>query len=425
MEPTLHSLAIGYARSVAADVHAGAALRYNSWTGDVQNVNFLLVSGGVTWTPTVFDRKLHLGISLMDFGDALVPSYPMLGDARDAPPAEFRIGLGLQLLNEDALTVPFMMDVSKPLEYSEGTKALSSFTALFRDWNDFPRDATLHTGIGFEWKPLDLCNDISFFQRIAFGNYSTGPKAGPYNVFTLSAQAGLAYKGLVAEAGVGAEWQHLPLESWHLPSRVPRELFEFTLRAPTGILQGDVQSIPPAHRLDRIVISAGSSWTLHVGEYDDTEFLLADGPSWQMDIAMYIDSRSALVASMDHEQLEAEWRDQDADGIEERTAIWRYAAQFRWHPFTSPSGLYVQCGAGASREVGNRVCVRQSTDRWEFRRIHLSSSRLLDSCFRHSDFVIEPQVEFSSFSIIYYLLRRRCISVHSTRRVSACDWGMR
>ena len=411
--PTLHSLSLGYARPVAQDVHAGVALRYNVWTDDLYHVDdpfydvhFVLFSAGVTWTPMVVDRKIHIGFSLMDLGQIIEPTSLSRDWNGDAPPAALRFGIGVPVIDDAAVAIPLMIEVSKPLEgYDDDNyywRRVSSFSALFKDWNEFPRDATLHTGIGFEWKPLDLGNDVSFFQRIAIGNYSTGPKAGPYNVFTLSAQAGFAYKGIEVEAGMGAVWQYLPLESWFLSNKVPREMFEFTLRAPAGIISGEQRSASPAFRLDRVIVSAGAFWTTHDGEYPNSDIsTLNDDISFDGGAALYLNADHALVASLSVEHLSVQIRNlddtEDRPFISESMSMIRYTAQYRWHPLESVHALYLQGGGGAT------LLNTESAVSWRgvaYGSQHLSSIQpvfvaAFGMLFPVADFVIEPQAEFS------------------------------
>ncbi len=48
---------------------------------------------------------------------------------------------------------------------------------------NLPRDVTIHSGLAFKWKPLDLGGNVAFFQEFYLGNFTGGPKTDFNNFY--------------------------------------------------------------------------------------------------------------------------------------------------------------------------------------------------------------------------------------------------
>jgi hypothetical protein len=344
----------------------------------------------------MLDGRLRTGLSLMELGEGvkLDPDSKRL-----SAPSTLRLGLEVDLLRAASIELPFLLEISKPLAARDSTyNAKSSIAALTNDWHDFPRDATLHLGVGFIWNALALGRGFAYSQRFAIGNYSCGPKAGSYNVFTASVQTGVAYRGIEAEIGLGTEWQHLPREHWALPIAVPREMFEFTLRAPWSLTHGDIAEATPAQPLTRIVLTAGAAWNTHLGQWRQSEdYIPDDNAAFEAGAAFYLSESTALVTTLTHEQLERTYYLPQSSTPRiamwtEKTSITALIAAYRLHPLQAAEAWYVEGGGG--------IAAVRTELRGTFYGQHLSSYQPLftiatGAAIRTSGFVLQPYASFA------------------------------
>ena len=356
--PLFKSFSAGYARPIADALQAGVSVRYSSWTDNFATAKFLSFSAGIRWTPLLLERKLHVGLSLLDMGEAITVETAGKPDEKLPQPSAIRLEAGYQAVDDGAMRIPLMIGLTKPLvgyeEREQGGRTVSdysqpwsSFSALFNDWHDAPRDITVHTGVGFEWKRISLGRGFALTQRIATGNYTSGPKANSSNVFTLSAEAALSYRGITAVAGLAAEWQHLPKDRWYLPQDVPREMFQFALRVPaamTGLTAAEAEA-PVATR--RIILSAGAAFNAHVRQSEVYDKDKGSAVDIAVESAFYTSERSALVMTLLRNQETMEYsRYYVPIPHTYETTRWKYRAQYRWHPVETQPSLFVQAGAG-------------------------------------------------------------------------------
>ena len=345
------------------------------------------------------DGRLRAGLSFLELGAAVETSKPTRWNS---PPSGFHLGFEADLIATEAIEMPLLLELSKPLIAGDGTRnAKSSFTALADGWHDFPRDVTVHTGVGFVWMPLALGGGFAFFQRIAVGNYSSGPKAGPINVFTLGAQACLGYRGFEAELGLASEWQHLPQDAWSLPSDVPREMFELTLRAPSSLLHSDAASAETGHALHGIQLLLSAVWTMHHGKWLLNEQTIpGSNAAVGAEVAFYLTSRTALISSLSHEDVKRSMY-LEIPGQEPRLflsgahQLWHVAVQYRWHPLALFSPLFIQGGGGFARvkTMWNDLIYATKQHSYSFQPEFLVGA---GASFEFSRFVVEPLAEFST-----------------------------
>jgi len=182
VEKTSHtyerSFSIGYARELCENFSAGIQLRYakSSLGGFATAEEFsasaekLFVSAGLNYSPQFLENKLNIGFSLTNFGSTVW----YIDEAQsDPPPSKLNLGIGFVPIENNFYSLETQLAFSKQFDAQPSE---SSFKGLFNDWKDFPNDATLHTGIAFNWKSLDLGNGFAFFQEFYLGNYSVGNK---------------------------------------------------------------------------------------------------------------------------------------------------------------------------------------------------------------------------------------------------------
>ncbi|MBL0175320.1 MAG: hypothetical protein IPP94_08675 [Ignavibacteria bacterium] len=356
--PLFRSAALGYARPLSNTLQAGVSLRYSSWTDNYITAKFLSFSAGLRWTPLLLERKLHVGLSLLDMGDAVTTEIAGKPDEKSPQPSAIRLEAGYPAVDDGAMRVPLMIGLSKPLvgygEREQGGRMVtdysqpwSSFSALLNDWHDAPRDITVHTGVGFEWNRISLGRGFALTQRIATGNHTAGPKAWLFNVFTLSAEAALSYRGITAVAGLATEWQHLPKDRWYLPQDVPREMFQFALRVPAAMLGVRVPEAEAPVATRRIILSAGAAYTLHLRQSYILDQDKGAGVDLAAESAFYTSDRSALVMTLlrNQETVDISRNLSPIPNTYELTR-WKYRAQYRWHPAEAQPSLFVQGGAG-------------------------------------------------------------------------------
>ncbi len=217
---------------------------------------------------------------------------------KDSPPSNLNIGLYSEPVSNNFYSLGIQLAISKLFDRSTGEEAKSSFKTLFSDWKDFPNDAILNTGLGFTWKPLNLVNDIYFWQEFYIGNKSQGIKAGLQNFYTQSALIGIEYAGIRFTAGYAGYWHNARYPNF-LEWTFPYETVQFTFGLSEEYFWGKNQKQNYDTKLERIVISAGFGYSNKVGKFAEPNELLSfdNGLSYYLDAAFYISPKTALIST--------------------------------------------------------------------------------------------------------------------------------
>lgn len=360
IEKTYHtyerSISFGYAREFCDNFAAGIQLRYAKSNFGYAFAEKLYVSAGLNYSPKIFDNKLNIGFSLTNLG---TPVWYEDESQADPPPTKLNLGIGYFPFENEFFSLQTQLAISKIFdrgsEYnSVDTKAESSLEMLFTDWGDFPNDASLHTGIGFNWKPLDLGNGFAFFQEFYLGNYSVGVKSGLNNFYTHGGKIGIEFSGLQFSAGYAGRWHNVHSISY-IPWAFPWETVQFSLGVNEDALFRKDEYSRENAKLKNIILSFGIGLSFRMGkysanysgEYNNLKEGFKDGNIFSIEGAFYLDEQSALVSSISYTPADyiIEYKVQQLqDLLKTRVEIFSLASSYRYHPFEAAKPLFFQGG---------------------------------------------------------------------------------
>ncbi|MCU7513391.1 MAG: PorV/PorQ family protein [Ignavibacteria bacterium] len=365
-----YALSLGYAAEVADGLSLGLSLKYGKQVQANLFMDALLLSMGLNYEPAVFNKRVDLGFSLMNMGnpvkfkvDESVKSYryeenyPSLLEYEWPVPSMMHFGLNAAPLETDYVSAKVQLGMAKYLvSKQEGKEAKSSLTALFNDWNDFPRDASISTGLAFEWKPLDLGNGLSFYQNFFLGAISPGPKMWTLNnFFTHGAEIGIGYKEFTFLMGYSGRWHDVGL-IYNSIMAFPWESFQFSLEwSMDKYVHKESNSNAPA-ALKNILVSLGSGFNFRTGHLIPPHYEMSaksrNGLSYMFEAAFYMNSNNALISAFYYTNIPFEFEYErfwgrviNKDNLE---TFGIYSA-YRYHPLDAFQALYVQGGPGIVR----------------------------------------------------------------------------
>ena len=295
------SFSIGFAREFCDNFSAGIQLRYaKSNLGDFAtaeefsgSAEKFFVSAGVNFSPQFLENKLNIGFSLTNFGTKVW----YIDEAQaDPAPSKLNLGIGFVPIDNNFYSLQTQLAISKPFD---ARPTESSFKGLFNDWKDFPNDATLHTGIAFNWKPLDLGYGFAFFQEFYFGNYSAGVKSGLSNFFTHGGRIGIEFDGLQFSAGYAGRWHNVQYANY-LVWKFPYETVQFTLGMNDDILFYRNHEKESHSKPHNIIVSLGFGKSFRIGNFSKGFFFpefslnekLEDDIYISLEGAFYLDEHS-------------------------------------------------------------------------------------------------------------------------------------
>ncbi|HEX2867077.1 MAG TPA: hypothetical protein VHO03_08540 [Ignavibacteriales bacterium] len=368
-----YALSLGYAMKAAEGLSVGLAVKYAYMNMGGKSWNSLLYSGGLNYQPAILDKRINLGFSLMNMGfpikdkmpslsasnreetiwtDVYIPVSSMIHLALSAVPVEtdylsaaMQAGFGKYLISDKK-------DNSKPSYSGVLDDSRSSFAALFDDWHDFPRDASLSTGFSFEWKPLELGKGFSFYQNFYLGTISPGPKISIGNFYTHGAEIGIGYKEVSILMGYSGRWHYLQgYEYFNLPV-FPWETFQFSFEWDINkYFSRESENKTPA-RLNNIIVSLAGGYNFRSGhmlsEYAPSD-VKRNSFSYAFESAFYINRSSALVTALYYTSIPYEHRFLPGHADKEKFETVGINSAYRYHPAESISSFYVQGGPGIVR----------------------------------------------------------------------------
>jgi hypothetical protein len=353
------SLSIGYAREFCENFSVGIQLRYAKSSLGPGSAENLFFSAGLNYSPKLLDNKFNIGFSLTNFGTTV--AYVDEAQA-DPPPSKLNLGVGFVPVDNNFYSLQTQLAISKPfdqgpIQNGNIPKAESSFKTLFTDWNDIPNDATLHTGIAFNWKPLDLGYGFSFFQEFYLGNYSVGVKSELNNFFTHGGKIGIEFDGLQFTAGYAGRWHNVHYYNYGQWA-FPWETVQFTFGINENLLFGKEKQNVHYAQPKNIILSFGFGRSFRVGKFKEgyNGFYtpsyhegFEDGYSYLIEGAFYIDEQNAIVSDIFYNPTEYVIKYLAQEYYKTKVEIFSISSSYRYHPLALYLPLYIQGGLSVTR----------------------------------------------------------------------------
>jgi hypothetical protein len=357
------SFSIGYAREFCDNFSVGILLRYAKSSFGMGAAENLFFSGGLNYSPRILDNKFNIGFSLTNFGGTV--DYTRINTEEESsnsspPPSKLNLGIGFVPIDNNFYSLQAQLAFSKPfdrgpIQNGEISEAESSFKTLFTDWDEFPNDATLHTGIAFNWKPLDLGYGFSFFQEFYIGNYSVGVKSGLNNFYTHGGKIGIEFDGLQFSAGYAGRWHNVHPHNY-LQWGFPWETVQFTFGMNEDVLfRTEKQSIENP-KPKNIILSFGVGKSFRVGKYEASSFEntsategFTDGGVFFIEGAFYINEQNAIVTNIFYNPADYLVKYQGKEYFKTKVEIFSISSSYRYHPLEMFSPLFIQGGLSIIR----------------------------------------------------------------------------
>lgn len=362
-----YALALGYASEVSDGLSVGLVLKYGHHNLGNSSKSSLLFSGGLNYQPEVFYKRVNFGLSLMNMGAPVKVESPYVNsEYRNLIawiPTEYPVSSMIHLaanaipFETEYLSTAMQIGFGKYLINDGLNDSKSSFSALFNDWRNFPQDASLSTGLAFEWKPLDLGNGFSFYQNFYLGTISSGPKTWPINnYFTHGAEIGVGYKEFAFSAGYSGRWHDVQGYNYYNMPVFPWETFQFSLEWDMNkhFNRESLSKAPAA--LKNILLSFGSGYNIRAGHFIPSEieqyFKSRNGLSYTVESAFYINGNNALVAALYFTTIPFDYEYVSSYGkytLNSKFETFGVYSAYRYHPLLALPALYVQGGVGIVR----------------------------------------------------------------------------
>ncbi len=365
------NFSIAYARNFSKEFSAGLQVRYSYLNYGPGKASDLLYSAGLHYRPESFCNKLNLGFSLTNFGPAVKYEAESPIDASylnrtfyDPPPSNLNLAVNYLAVDNSFFSIPLNLGISKIFDEREDNgEGQSSFKTLLSDWNDFPRDVTVHSGLAFQWKPLDLGGNVAFFQEFYLGNFTGGPKTDFNDFYTHGFNVGLSFSDIKLTAGYAGRWfnQHI---SSYLPWSYPWETFQFTISIDENYFLKKERNPFKGSPLEKIIISAGVGQSMRVGRY--SEYNILDGYGYKysnqnknslryfIEAAFYINKNNALVTNFSYSSVPWDINVVTSDNKNFNFVSSKYEdvsinSSYRIHPIKSFNLFFVEGGIGIQR----------------------------------------------------------------------------
>ena len=365
------NFSVAYARKFSNEFSAGLQIRYALNRYGLSGSNELLFSGGLNYRPLGCNDKLNIGFSLTNFGSAVkyesIPPYSVEYQAKtyyESPPSKLNLAVNYLTIDNSYFSLPLNLGISKLFDDREDNgDGKSSFKTLFTDWKDFPRDATIHSGFAFNWKPLDLGGNVSFFQEFYFGNFTGGPKTNFINFFTHGFDVGLSFSDIKFSVGYAGRWYNNYITRFGTWS-YPWETFQFKLSVDESYFFHTEKNPFKGSALEKIILSVGVGQSIRVGRYKDYPLGSSSGYSFVMsnknslkyfiEAAFYLNDNNALVTNFSYSSIPWEINFNSSDG---RNSVYigskyenvYFSSSYRFHPMERFKPFFVEGGLGVQR----------------------------------------------------------------------------
>ena len=344
------SFSIGYAREFCENFSAGIQMKYAKSSLGPGSAEKYFFSAGLNYSPQLLDYKLNLGFSLTNFGTTVI--YVDEAQA-DPPPSKLNLGIGFLPIDNNFYSLQTQFAISKQFD---AHPVESSFKGLFNDWKDFPNDATLHTGIAFNWKPLDLGNGFAFFQEFYIGNYSVGNKTGLNNFYTHGGKIGIEFDGLQFAAGYAGRWHNVH-QANYTQWKFPWESVQFSLGINEEILFSAERQKADYGKPKNIIISFGMGRTFRIGKFKEsssggyTTYIegFIDGNNFSIEGAFYINEQNAIISNLFYNPTYYVVKFQGQEIVKTKIEIFSISSSYRYHPLELFLPIYIQGGLSIVR----------------------------------------------------------------------------
>jgi len=350
------SFSLGYAREFCKNFSAGVQLRYAKTGLGPSSADILLFTAGLNYSPKILDNKFNLGFSLTNFGGTV--DYPKIYSAEESftsspPPSKLNLGIGFFPIDNNFYSLQAQLAFSKPFD---ARPTESSFKSLFNDWKDFPNDATLHTGIAFNWKSLDLGNGFAFFQEFYLGNLSVGNKSGLYNFYTHGGKIGIEFDGLQFSAGYAGRWHNVHPHNY-AQWTFPWETVQFSLGMSEDLIFGKEREKSRYAKPQNIILSFGVGKSFRVGNFRKAFFYpyynlheeFKDDIVISLEGAFYLDEQSAVVANLSYSPADYFINYEMQHVRLTKVEIFSISSSYRYHPLELFLPLFIQGGLSIVR----------------------------------------------------------------------------
>ena len=343
------SFSLGYAREFCDNFSAGIQFRYSKSSLGIAFAEKLFVSTGFNYSPPILDNRLNIGFSLTNFGTKVW----YIDEAQsDPPPSKLNLGIGFLPIDNNFYSLQTQLAISKPFDEHPSK---SSFEYLFSDWKDFPKDAALHTGIAFNWKPLNLGNGFSFFQEFYLGNYSVGNKTQLSNFYTHGGKIGVEFSGIQFSAGYAGRWHNVHYPSY-LSWQFPYETVQFTLGMNEELFfKGDEVNKEYA-KPKNIILSFGIGRSIRVGKLKERMYGnslgtegFENGNLFFFEGSFYFDEQNAIVSNVSYNPSNYIVKYQGQEYFKSKIEIFSISSSYRYHPLEFFTPIFVQGGLAIVR----------------------------------------------------------------------------
>jgi len=390
-----NSFAAGYARNFGENFSAGIQFRYSYWHFREVVAEGFLVSLGGLYTPD-FCNRLTLGFSLMNLGPAVkFESSSFIGEVNyDPPPTKLNLGINFTAAENDYFAFPLSLGISKPFdERDENGAGQSSFKTIFTDWQDFPNDAALHTGLSFIWKPLYFNENFAFFQEFYAGNFSNGIKTAFQNYYTHGMNFGLEFYGYKFTAGY-AGISHNVHYSNYIQWSFPYETFQFTFELNSDLLFNGNIARESNPLLDHVILSLGLGETIRLGKaktytYEGLTYSAENNLSYYFEGAFYFDKNNALVTSISYNRIPFDFTYMSYRLLESKFETFLFFSSYRYHLLENFHPFFLQGGLGIIR-INPTV---ESRPRYDYKTAFQTAAGLtLDFL---DPFIITPVIDYN------------------------------
>jgi len=363
-EPYLRSFALAYANRINSEFSVGAELRVG-WA-NIANVicknGKLMISAGAFYQPEKLQKRLSLGLSLLNYSKDLNVSdggvsysYPM--------PSSLNFGINSLPVKNKYFNLDFELSTSLPLEKGSlgiGDPMQYEYKAVYNKWevlpNDVKQDLTTSIGLAYIFHPIYLGNDISFIQEMYLGYVTAGAPWYNMNIFTHGFKVGVEVKGVTATAGYAGRW-HSNNKLYEIQF-FPWENFEFSLSSNLDFYGKKQTDIATNTAPRNIILSAGYTFGKVFGKMNNWQNKkYGNNNNWQLSADFYLDENSAIVTSFEYgtinEKIDHIMRSAGGsivgytDDFDNTTVS--LESGFRYHPLKSFHPLFVQASVGVIR----------------------------------------------------------------------------
>jgi len=352
------TLSLGYSYTFNKSLSAGAKLSYVWHNSEEKYNDAVLFSAGLLYLPELFNDRLSLGFSLMNFGKEFTYSDKNNNEYSDPAPAKIRFGVEANAIKNNSFDLLLSFEAAKPIEKTDENAhtAKSSFSSLFNDWVDFPNDMTGSVGLGYVWKPISLGKGISYIQETYFGYINQGIKSYDRQFSTFGINIGVEVKGIKFTTGIAGRWYDSDKMYVYSLKTLPDEVFQFSLSTNFEAFSKRETGHSEISAPSNIILSAGFAYGAGVGGSKETgnSFIkekINNNNNWNVEADFYISKQSALIAKISYADMQENLHEDNVikydKNLEKET--FTFESGYRFHPLGVSNGFFTQATLGVMR----------------------------------------------------------------------------